>query len=64
MALQGDLIDSTWIPQIDIAPIDLPDLLHPVEESPLEFRIQGYSGYILNFTPGVTTIAIVYSLYD
>jgi hypothetical protein len=45
MALQGDLNGPGGVPQIAVAPDDLPGLLTPVEANPLEYNIKGYPGY-------------------
>ena len=45
MALQGDLNGPRGVPQIAVAPDDLPGLLTPVEGNPLEYNIRGYPGY-------------------
>jgi DUF1680 family protein len=45
MALQGDLNGPGGVPQIPVAPDDLPGLLTPVGGDPLEYNIPGYPGY-------------------
>ena len=45
MALQGDLSGPGGVPQITVAPDDLPGLLTPVEGNPLEYNITGYPRY-------------------
>jgi len=45
MALVGDLEGPGGVPQIPVAPEDLPGLLTPGEGDPLTHHIQGYPGY-------------------
>jgi DUF1680 family protein len=45
MALQGDLNGPGGVPQIAVAPDDLPGLLTPVETNPLEYNIKDYPRY-------------------
>jgi len=45
MALQGDLHGPGGVPQIAVAPDDLPSLLRSVAGNPLEYDIGGYPGY-------------------
>ncbi len=45
MALQGDLSGPGGVPQITVAPGDLPGLLTPVEGTFLEYSIAGHPGH-------------------
>jgi len=45
MALCGELTGPGNVPRLATSAADLPHLLEPVEDRPLEFMILGYPGY-------------------
>ena len=45
MALQGELAGPGGVPHLKVSPEELPSLLKPLPERPLEYSVDGYPGY-------------------